>query len=85
MGEPHRRPGEEHRPGSETPSEYKESEGGRLGERCGSEPRGSSRNGNEHPQVARLEDGPSCGVGSSSREYAEEGEGTLRGPSVARG
>jgi len=36
-------------------------------------------------QVARLEDRPSCGVGSSSGESAEEGEGTLRGPSVVRG
>jgi len=36
------------------------------------------------PQVARLEDRPSCGVGSSSGESAEEGEGTLRGPPVVR-
>jgi len=54
--------------------------------------KGAGRNPEVHPgtgmsirQVARWEDRPSCGVGSSSGESAEEGGGTLRGPSVVRG
>jgi hypothetical protein len=39
-----------------------------------------------HPgDGARLEEGLSCGVGSSSGESADEEETTLRGPSVIRG
>ena len=36
------------------------------------------------PQVARLEKRLSCGIGSSSGESADEGEGTLRRPPVIR-
>ena len=36
------------------------------------------------PQVAKWEDRPSCGVGSSGGESAAEEEGTLVGPPVVR-
>ena len=50
----------------------------------GSEPRGSSRNGDENITGGQLGKAQ-LGVGSSSGESADEGEGNLRGPPIAKG
>jgi len=63
-------------PGTRSP----EGEGGEKG--AGRNPEVHPGPGMSIPQVARLEDRPSCGVGSSNGESAEEGEGTLKGPPV---
>ena len=48
--------------------------------------KGAGQNPEIHPRKgARLEEGLSCGVGSSSGESANEGEATLGGPPVVRG
>ena len=65
-------------PGTSSP----EGGGGEKG--AGQNPDVHPGKGMSIPQVARLEKRLSCGVGSSSGESADEGEGTLRRPPVIR-
>jgi len=65
-------------PGTRSP------EGGGGEKDAGRNPEVHPGTGMNIPQVARLEDRPSCGIGSSSGESADEGEGTLGGPPVVR-
>jgi len=72
-------------PAVKPPSGTRSPEGGGGKKGAGENPEVHPGKGMNIPQVARLEERLSCGVGFSSGESADEGEGNLRGPPIVKG